>query len=350
MKSQHGGRQADPPAGAEPAGWKEIVRKYQLPSRWRAAWQLSNTLVPYTLLWVLMYLSLAVSYWLVVPLAVLSGAFLIRTFVIFHDCTHGSFFRSKRANEVVGFLTGILVFTPYHQWRWEHTIHHSSAGNLDRRGMGDVWTLTVKEYLESSRWQRFSYRLSRNPVVLFGIAPLLLFLVFQRFPSRKADKKIKLWVHATNLGILLLAAGLSWVFGLTASVIIQLTAMLVASVAGVWLFYVQHQFEDVYWERRPDWDFEKAALEGSSFYKLPKILQWFSGNIGFHHIHHLSPRIPNYELEHAHQAEPMFQKVKPLTLRKSLKSLRFRLWDEAGRRLTGYKGLKAARRGKDGHV
>lgn len=344
MKSQAVTGQAGPDARDEPTGWKEIVRRYQLPSRWRAVWQLSDTLIPYAALWVLMYFSLSISYWLVIPLAVLAGAFLVRAFVIFHDCTHGSFFKSKRANEIVGFLTGILVFTPYHQWRWQHTIHHSTAGDLDRRGMGDVWTLTVQEYLESSRWQRFSYRLSRTPVILFGVAPLLLFLVIQRFPSRKAEKRIKLWVHATNLGILLMAAGLSWVFGVTAYIIIQLTAMLVASVSGVWLFYVQHQFEDVYWERRPDWDFEKAALEGSSFYKLPKILQWFSGNIGFHHIHHLSPRIPNYELEHAHGAEPMFQNVKPLTVRRSLKALRYRLWDEGAKRLTGYKSLKEARR------
>jgi omega-6 fatty acid desaturase (delta-12 desaturase) len=346
MKSQHLTGSADHHLDNEATSWKDVVRRYQLPSRWRAVWQLTDTLVPYAALWTLMYFSLAISYWLVIPLAILAGGFLVRTFVIFHDCTHGSFFKSKRANEIVGFLTGILVFTPYHHWRWQHTIHHASSGDLDRRGMGDVWTLTVQEYLEASRWERFSYRLSRNPVILFGIAPLLLFLVFQRFPSRKAEKRVQLWVHATNLGILLMAAGLSWLFGITAYVIIQLTAMLVASFSGVWLFYVQHQFEGVYWERRPDWDFEKAALEGSSFYKLPKILQWFSGNIGFHHIHHLSPRIPNYALERAQKAEPMFQKVKPLTLRNSLKSLRFRLWDEGQRRLTGYKSVKESRRKK----
>lgn len=329
-----------------PDGWKEIVRRYQLPSRWRSAWQLANTLIPYAALWVLMYFAMRFSLWLVVPLAVLAGAFLIRTFIIFHDCTHGSFFKSKRANEIVGFLTGVLVFTSFHHWRWEHTVHHASAGNLDRRGMGDVWTLTVQEYLESSKWRRFAYRLSRNPVILFAVAPLLLFVVFQRFPSKKAGTKERWWLHATNLAIVLLAAGLSWIFGWKVYLVIQLTAMLVASVAGVWLFYVQHQFEDVYWERRPDWDFAKAALEGSSFYKLPKVLQWFSGNIGFHHIHHLSPRIPNYELEHAHRSEPMFQEIKPLTVRNSLKSLGFRLWDEQNQKLTGYEVLKAFRKRK----
>ncbi|MCW1916270.1 fatty acid desaturase [Luteolibacter sp. GHJ8] len=327
-----------------PADWREIVRRYQVSSRWRAAWQLSNTLLPYAALWVAMYFSLPVSYWLAIPLAILAGAFLVRTFVIFHDCTHLSFFRSKRANEIAGFLTGILVFTPYHQWRWEHAIHHSSAGDLDRRGMGDVWTLTVQEYLDSSRGRRFAYRLSRNPVILFGIAPLLLFLVLQRFPARKADRHLRRWVHATNLGIALIAAAGVWAFGWLPYLILQLTAMLVASIAGVWLFYVQHQFEGVYWERRPDWDFAKAALEGSSFYKLPGILKWFSGNIGYHHIHHLSPRIPNYELERAHMAEPMFRGVKPLTFRGSLKSLGFRLWDESRHKLTGYRCLKSARR------
>ncbi len=319
---------------------------YQRPSRHRAIRQLANTLIPYALLWVLMYFSVNISYWLVVPLALLAGAFLIRTFVIFHDCTHGSFFKSKRANEITGFLTGLLVFTPFHQWRWEHTLHHSSAGDLDRRGMGDVWTLTVDEYLKASRWQRCRYRLTRNPLVLFSVAPMFHFLVLHRIPSKNADRRTKLWVHATTLAILLLAAALSSVFGITAYLVIQLTAITVASIAGVWLFYVQHQFEDVYWERRPDWDFAKAALEGSSFYKLPKILQWFSGNIGFHHIHHLSPRIPNYELERAHESEAMFREVEPLTMRKSLKSLRFRLWDESQKRLTGYEVLKEARRAK----
>lgn len=327
------------------AGWKGAVRKYQTPSRWKSAWQLINTLVPYAGLWSLMYFCLGVSYWLVIPLAIVAAAFHVRTFVIFHDCTHGSFFRSKRANEVAGFLTGIIVFTPYHHWRWEHSVHHSSAGDLDRRGMGDVWTLTLQEYLESSRWRRFAYRLARNPLVLFVVAPLVLFLILERFPSGNAGKREKNWLHLTNAGILLMALGMISVFGVWPYLIIQLTILTVASAAGVWLFYVQHQFEDVYWERRPDWDYAKAALEGSSFYKLPKILQWFSGNIGFHHIHHLSPRIPNYELERAHKAEPMFHNVKPLTIRKSLKSLSYRLWDEGRRKLTGYKAVKGQRRG-----
>jgi omega-6 fatty acid desaturase (delta-12 desaturase) len=334
---------SEPSQGCRPpetTGWKEIVRKYQTSSAGKSVWQLANTLVPYVLLWVLMFHALRVSWWLVVPLAVLAGAFLIRTFVIFHDCTHGSFFKSKRANEVTGFLTGLLVVTPFHQWRFEHSVHHSAAGDLDRRGIGDVWTLTVQEYLASSRWRRFCYRVFRHPVVLFGISPLLLFLVVNRIPVKEANRSVRRWVWITNLAVLLMAAGLASVYGLANYLIIQGIAIAVASIAGVWLFYVQHQFEDVYWERRPDWDFAQAALAGSSFYRLPKLLQWFSGNIGYHHIHHLSPRIPNYQLELAHSTEPMFQQVRPLTVRASIKSLGFRLWDEENRRLTGYEVLK----------
>ena len=210
-----------------------------------------------------------------------------------------------------GFITGVLTFTPYYHWRWEHAIHHATSGDLDRRGMGDIWTLTVQEYLESSRWKRFAYRLARNPVVLFVIAPLFVFLVRHRFPKAKASRRERHSVYWTNLAILGMAAGLSWIFGLKAYLLIQLTVLVVAGSAGVWLFYVQHQFEGVYWERGEEWDYTAAALQGSSFYKLPKVLQWFSGNIGFHHIHHLSSRIPNYNLEKCHKADPLFQTVKP---------------------------------------
>jgi omega-6 fatty acid desaturase (delta-12 desaturase) len=334
--------QADP--RSDTATWKEIVAKYQIPSTWRALWQIVNTLVPYALLWYLMYRSLAVSWWLTVPLAVLAGAFLVRIFIIFHDCGHGSYFKSRRANDITGFITGVLTFTPYYHWRWEHAIHHASAGHLDKRGTGDVWTLTVQEYLEASRWKRFAYRLARNPIVLFGLAPLFLFVVLQRFPARKANARERRSVWWMNLAILGMAAALSWVFGLMAYLIIQLTVMMVAGSAGVWMFYVQHQFEDVYWERGDNWDYTAAALQGSSFYKLPKILQWFSGNIGFHHIHHLSARIPNYNLERCHRSDPLFQTVKPITLFSSLKSFTLRLWDEKGKKLVGYRHMRNLRR------
>jgi len=337
----------DPPA--DNAAWRKIVLQYQKPSLLRALWQIIDTLVPYGLLWYLMYVSLAISWWLVVPLAVLAGAFLVRMFIIFHDCGHGSFFKSRVANDLVGFIAGILTFTPYYHWRWEHAIHHGAAGDLDRRGTGDVWTLTVQEYLESSRWKKFAYRLARNPFILFVIAPLYLFTIRQRFASPKASRRERHSVYAMNAAILAMAVGLSWVFGFKAYLLIQLIALMTAGGAGVWLFYVQHQFEGVYWDRTEDWSFTAAALQGSSFYKLPRVLQWFSGNIGFHHIHHLSPRIPNYNLERCHRADPLFQTVKPITFFSSFKSFTFRLWDEKRRKLVGYRHLrnlrKAERRG-----
>jgi len=321
------------------------VARYQQPAAWRGAWQLSNSLLPYAALWYLMYRSLEVSYWLTAVLALIAGGFLVRVFIIFHDCGHGSFFKSRLANDICGIVTGLLCFTSYYQWRWEHAVHHASAGDLDRRGTGDVWTLTVQEYLEASRWKRFAYRLARNPVILFLVAPMVLFLIIERFPSAKAGRRERLSVIWTNLILFGLAAVLSWALGLKAYLIIQLGVIMVASSAGVWLFYVQHQFEGVYWARGEDWDYVQAALQGSSFYQLPKILQWFSGNIGFHHIHHLSPRIPNYHLEKCHRAEPLFQSVKPVTLLASLKSFRFRLWDEQGRRMVGFSALRRLRSG-----
>ncbi len=325
-----------PPATAAPRPWKMAVTPYQQASVWRGGWQLLNTLVPYGALWYLMSRSLAVSIWLTAPLALVAGGFLVRIFIIFHDCTHGSFFKSRMANEWVGCLTGLLCFTAFHRWRYEHSIHHASAGDLDRRGTGDVWTMTVQEYLEASRWKRRAYRLARNPLVLFIVAPLVLFLVLERLPTGKAGRRKRLSVYATNVALAFMVAGLGWVFGWTIYLPLQLAVVMVASSAGVWLFYVQHQFEDVYWERGEDWDYEKAALQGSSYYKLPRVLQWFSGNIGFHHIHHLSPQIPNYHLEKCHRSEPLFQTVKPVTLLSSLKSFRFRLWDERRRKMVGY--------------
>jgi omega-6 fatty acid desaturase (delta-12 desaturase) len=328
------------------AEWKAIVAKFQQPSLARAIWQILNTYVPFALLWVAMYYVMAISWWLVVPLAVLAGGFLVRIFIIFHDCGHGSYFASRRANDVVGFISGVFTFTPYFHWRWEHNIHHATCGHLEKRGVGDIWTLTVQEYLEASRWKRFAYRLARNPLVLFVIAPLYLFLIRERFPSRGAKYRERVSVYWMNLAILLVALGLSSIFGWKAYLLIQLIVISVAGSAGVWLFYVQHQFEDVYWEHSEEWDYTRAALEGSSFYKLPKILQWFSGNIGFHHIHHLSARIPNYNLERCHNAHPMFQQVQPITFLASFKSLTFRLWDEQRRKLVGFGHLRTIQTSK----
>jgi omega-6 fatty acid desaturase (delta-12 desaturase) len=279
-----------------------------------------------------------------VPLAVLAGGFLVRVFIIFHDCGHGSFFKSRKANNVLGIITGMLTFTPYHHWRREHATHHATSGDLDRRGTGDLWTMTVQEYLESSRSKRFAYRLARNPLVLFVVAPLFLLLVKHRFPKADAGRQERRGVYGTNLALLGLALALIAAFGLKSYLIIQLTVLLVAGSAGFWLFYVQHQFEGGYWEHGKEWDYTAAALKGSSFYKLPRVLQWFSGNIGYHHLHHLSSRIPNYHLEKCHEADPLFQSVPPVTLFASLKSLTFRLWDEQRRRLVGYDHLRTLRR------
>ncbi|MDE0826102.1 MAG: fatty acid desaturase [Akkermansiaceae bacterium] len=324
------------------AGWKAAVADFQRPSFWRASWQIVNTIGGYALLWVLMYFSLSVSWWLTIPLAVLSSGFLIRSFIIFHDCGHGSFFKSNRANNFWGFVTGVLCFTPYYHWRWEHSLHHASSGDLDRRGFGDVWTLTVEEYLNASRWKKLSYRLVRTPIVLFVIAPVILFVVVERFYRSRAKMRERLSVWLTNLAVIALALGLIWIFGFWPWLIIQLTATAVSCSAGVWLFYVQHQYEDTYWENGEEWDYTAAAMEGSSFYKLPRLLQWFSGNIGFHHIHHLSPRIPNYHLERCHLSDPMFFDIKPLTFFVSLKAVSYRLWDEQSRKLISFRGLKIA--------
>jgi acyl-lipid omega-6 desaturase (Delta-12 desaturase) len=311
---------------------------------WPGVWQIANSVLPYAALWCLMYFSLQVSVWLTLPLAVLAAGFMVRIFIISHDCGHGSFFPSRRANDILGFITGVLTFTPYFHWRWEHALHHGTSGDLDRRGTGDVWTLTVQEYLAASRWKRFAYRFTRNPVVLFGLAPLAMFFVKQRFPAAKAPKRERHSVAWTNLALLGAGVGMSFLFGFKAYILLQALVMAIAGTAGIWLFYVQHQFEGVYWQRNESWDYATAALQGSSFYKLPKVLQWFSGNIGFHHIHHLSPRIPNYHLEKCHRAEPLFQTVKPITLFGSLKSLTFRLWDEQRQRLVGYRVLRAIRK------
>ena len=323
--------------------WKAIVAKFQQSSTRRAVWQIVNTLGPYALVWYLMSLSVAISWWLVVPLAILAGGLLVRIFIIFHDCGHGSFFKSRLANDLTGFLAGVLNFTPYYHWRWEHAVHHASSGDLDRRGTGDVWTMTVKEYRASSRWRRLGYRVVRHPFVLLFVAPFYLFVVRERFSTKGASLRERRSVWWMNAAILAMVVALSLVFGVKNYLLIQLAVTMTGGATGVLMFYVQHQFEDTYWARREEWDFTAAALQGSSFYKLPAILQWFTGNIGFHHIHHLSSRIPNYNLQRCHESHSIFRGVKPITLRSSLKSLYFRLWDEENHQLVGFDRKKHRR-------
>lgn len=331
---------ASQPPHVSPQVWKEMVREFQKPSLPRALWQVVNTVGLYFLTWYFIYLSLSISWWLTAPLIVLAGGLLVRVFIIFHDCGHGSFFKSPNANHFLGFITGMLTFTPYFHWRWEHSVHHASSGHLDERGMGDIWTMTVQEYLEAGRWKRFAYRLARNPIVLFGLAPLALFIVLQRFPKPQANVREKYSVYWMNACLVAMTVGMSLIFGVGTYIVLQLLITLVAGSAGIWMFYIQHQFEDVYWERAEKWDYTAAALQGSSFYKLPRLLQWFTGNIGYHHIHHLSPRIPNYNLQRCHEAHELFQQVKPITFFSSLKSISYRLFDEKNRRLIGYRELR----------
>ena len=323
----------------ESYAWKSAVLPFQVPDLLRGSWQITNSVGSYTLTWAAMYLVRYQSIWITLVLAVLAAGFQVRVFILFHDCGHSSFFASKRANDILGFITGVLTFTPYQHWRWEHSQHHATSGNLNKRGIGDIKTMTVKEYLEASRFKRIGYRLLRNPLLLLLIIPTVLFLVKQRFPSSEAAKRERRSVHWTNLGILAMMTGLIWIFGLQRYVFIQLVITAAGGAAGVWLFYVQHQFEGVSWERNEQWDYTKAALDGSSFYRLPKLLQWFSGNIGFHHIHHLSPRIPNYNLEACHRANPCFEHVHQLTLWSSLRSLNLRLWDEEKRQLVSFRNI-----------
>lgn len=320
---------------------KDNLARFQASAPWRALWQVLNSFVPYALLWVAMVFALSVSYWLMLPLAIVAAGFLARIFIIFHDCGHASFFKSKRANTVLGSIAGLLNLTPFRHWRWQHALHHGTAGDLDRRGSGDIWTLTVQEYLESTRWKRFAYRLARNPLVLFAIAPLYVFVVHHRFAVAAAPKRERQSVWRTNLALLAMALIMSAIIGFRAFLLIQLTVSAFAGAAGLWLFYVQHQFEGAYWARSEKWSYTAAALQGSSFYKLPKFLQWFSGNIGYHHIHHLSPRIPNYHLERCHEADPFFRVIKPVTLWASLKSITFRLWDEQRQKFVGFGHLKS---------
>ena len=259
--------QATAPAdgnATDKAAWQRIVAKYAHASNARALWQVANTFVPYLLLWGLMYLSLGVSWWITLPLALLAGGFLVRIFIIFHDCSHGSFFATKRANDVLGCIAGVLTFTPYYQWRWEHAIHHGTAGDLDKRGTGDVWTMTVDEYVGSSRWKRFGYQVVRNPVVLLLIAPLVLFVIIQRIPSTQGrrERRSVWWM---NLAVACFVATLAWIFGIKAYLLIQLVVTMVAGAGGVWMFYVQHQFEGVQWHHEDEWDFHGAALDGCSF-------------------------------------------------------------------------------------
>ncbi len=306
----------------------------------QSIWQIINTLGPFIILWYLAYISLSVSYWLALIPAVFAAGFLTRIFIIFHDCTHHSFFKDRRANRLVGTIMGVLTLFPFDQWGHEHSVHHATSGNLDKRGTGDIWTLTVDEYLAAPFKLRFAYRFYRNPLVMFGLGPIYVFLLKNRFNRKGARKKEKNNTYLTNVLIVVFAALLCLAVGWQSFLLVQGSIFMISGSIGIWLFYVQHTFEDSYFEENEEWEYVLAAVEGSSFYKLPKLMQFLTGNIGYHHVHHLSPRVPNYKLEMAHNNTQPLENVPTITLATSLRSLRFRLWDEESKNFVSFKDIK----------
>lgn len=324
----------------EYARWKKSIAPIGKPSLKKSVWQLINSIVPFILLWGLAYLSMTVSIWLTLALTIPAAGFLVRIFIIFHDCCHQSFFVNKKANAIIGIITGILTFFPYEQWKNEHSIHHATSGNLTRRGTGDIWTLTTKEYAALSSWGRLAYRLYRNPIVMFGFGPIYLFVIAYRMNRKGAKRKERMNTYFTNVALVGLMGLLCWTLGWKEVLLIQGLVLYLSGAAGIWLFYIQHQFEDTYFEHAEEWDYVSAAMQGSSFYKLPRILQWMTGNIGFHHVHHLDPQVPNYNLPQIHESNAAIREVPSIGLRLSLQALRYRLWDESSKRFVGFKDLK----------
>ncbi len=318
--------------------WYAALKSHQDSDSRKAIWQITNTLAPYCCLWYLMIRSiqLGYSYTLTLFLALSAAAFLVRIFMLFHDCVHGSFFPSKRANTFFGYLFGVLVFTSFEDWRFSHLRHHVTYANLDTRGFGDIWTMTLTEYENSPKVTRLLYRLYRNPVVLIGLGAMFTFLLYNRLPTRRVKRKERMSVLFTNLLIVAVVLVMARCIGWRTYLLIQLPVMWLAGAVGIWLFYVQHQFEGVYWARKEEWKALRAAMEGSSFYKLPAVLRWISANIGYHHVHHLASRIPNYRLKECYDAVPALQAKPPLTIMKSLSSIRLKVWDEQRQELVGF--------------
>lgn len=321
--------------------WKKIVKPYQSADTRKSVWQLVNTFGLLFIGWILAYFSLSVGYWLTLLIIIPTAGFLMRLFIIQHDCGHRSFFNNRKWNDRVGNVCGIFTLVPYYHWRKMHALHHANAGKLeDMRGVGDFYTMTVDEYFHVSKWRQFGYRFYRNTFFLIGLVPFFAFVFGYRFPFKmtkeKGWKKERQSVYWTNLGILLLSAVTISIVGFKDFLLVQIPLTYIATSVGAWFFFVQHQYEDAYWAKEDDWSYVDAALKGSSYYRLPRILQWFSGNIGFHHIHHLSPRIPNYKLEDTYKADALFRDVNELTVRSSFGTLKLGLWDEDEQRLISF--------------
>ncbi len=321
----------------------ESLASYEVPDPKRSVFELLVTVVPFLFLWALMaYCVQSYAYWACLPLAIPAAAFLVRLFMIQHDCGHGSFFRQRSTNDRIGRIIGVLTLTPYDYWRRTHAVHHATTGNLDRRGMGDVNLLTVAEYRALPRWRRIAYRLSRNQLVMLGLGPLYLFILKYRLPVGLMREGKGVWISSmlTNLALAGIVVGLCALVGIKDFLLVQLPITLLAGAGGIWLFYVQHQFEDTYWERQGEWSFHAGALQGATHYDLPGVLRWFTANIGIHHVHHLASRIPSYRLREALAEHPELRDVGRLTLRQSLKCFRLALWNEESRRLVAFRELR----------
>jgi acyl-lipid omega-6 desaturase (Delta-12 desaturase) len=329
------------PDGRGRPAWRDSLAPYAQPDLRRSAVDLATSVVPYVALFAAMYLALDVSVLLTLALAPLAAGFLLRTYIIFHDCTHGSFLPSKRANTLLGTVLGLLVYSDFRSWRHSHAMHHASAGDLDRRGDGDVPTLTVTEYRALPWRQKLGYRLFRNPLVMFGLGPIWALVVQPRLVKKGMRPRLRRSVMWTNVGVAAMVGAMIWAMGWQAYLLVQWPAAFMAGMAGVWLFYVQHQFEDVYWENADSWSYADAALQGSSYLKLPKVLQFFTGNIGLHHVHHLSARIPNYNLQRAHDENPIFHGVPQIGFWDGIRAARLKLYDEEGGRLVTWAEARA---------
>ncbi len=320
---------------------RKLVEPYQFASTKKSLWQLLSTLFLFVIGVGLMWWSQSVSYFLTFALAVPTAFFSVRLFIFQHDCGHGSFFASRKWNDRVGTVLGISTATPYTYWRHQHGLHHSGSGNLEQRGFGDIDTKTVSEYLELSWAKRLGYRFYRSPLVLFGVGPAFMLLIRHRWPGgSKTNKQDWLSVHVTNVGLLAMIVVASFIMGFGEFMMIWLSVLIISGTAGIWLFYVQHQFEETYWRREPEWDFTEASVIGSSYFQLPKVLQWLTGNIGYHHIHHLSPKIPNYRLEKCFNENEAIRKVTIITFWQSVKTLKLKLWDESAKRMVSFRELR----------
>ncbi|HEY4193456.1 MAG TPA: fatty acid desaturase [Mesorhizobium sp.] len=331
------------PEEASRRAWLKILSRYKKPNRKRSTIELGVTLVPFIALWALCSISYVYGYWWGLFLIVPAAGFLVRMFMIQHDCGHGSFFANRHADDWIGRALGVFTMTPYDCWRRAHATHHASAGNLDERGTGDIKTLTVSEYKNLPLHRRLAYRLYRHPLVMFGIGPTWIFVFEQRLPVGMMRGGVTPWVSsmATNLGIALAAAILIWFIGFVAFLVIHLSIVILAGSVGIWLFYVQHQFEETEWARDEKWEFQYAALHGSSYYDLPAVLRWFTGNIGIHHVHHLSAKVPHYRLPEVLRDYPELRNIGRITLLDSLRCVKLALWDENRGKLVSFREARA---------